>query len=223
VGSPIEAAFVDAYLDVASAFDVAVLSLCKAGRVNLHRDEWGQFQFYPRGKTTRESSELYQRGINHGKQWPSESYDAIVMSQALFNGYKLDFTITSALLPDFALCVELDGHDWHERTKQQASQDRARDRELLALGLPTMRFTGADVFRDANACAREVHAFFVGHHAHVDRWHQQIAVDGACDVLLEEHGGNTDAIDTAVPGWTDTARSSTSYQRQVKHRGKAWG
>jgi hypothetical protein len=52
--------------------------------------------------------------------------------------------------------IELDGHDWHERTKEQASSDRSRDRRISASGIMLFRFTGADVNADAMACEREV-------------------------------------------------------------------
>jgi very-short-patch-repair endonuclease len=51
------------------------------------------------------------------------------------------------------LVVECDGHDFHDRTKQQASRDRARDRELQLRDLAVVRFTGSDIFRDPFRCA----------------------------------------------------------------------
>lgn len=48
--------------------------------------------------------------------------------------------------------VEVDGHDYHERTKEQASSDRERDRTLQRNGYAVIRFTGGDVFRDASRC-----------------------------------------------------------------------
>ena len=54
------------------------------------------------------------------------------------------------------LAIECDGHEFHDRTKQQASADRARDRELLGLGIPTVRFTGSDIFHRADECAAEI-------------------------------------------------------------------
>jgi hypothetical protein len=69
-------------------------------------------------------------------------------------GYQVD--ILAAVVGETRVVVECDGHDWHERTKQQASYDRARDRALLRIGLPTLRFTGSDIHRDANQCACEV-------------------------------------------------------------------
>jgi hypothetical protein len=53
------------------------------------------------------------------------------------------------------MCVELDGHDFHERTKAQASRDKRRDRDLLSAGWPVVRFSGSDVARDVTACVSE--------------------------------------------------------------------
>lgn len=44
--------------------------------------------------------------------------------------------------------VEIDGHDFHEKTKQQASRDKKRDRDLLAMDIFTLRFSGSDVYND---------------------------------------------------------------------------
>lgn len=59
------------------------------------------------------------------------------------------------------LLVEIDGHEFHERTKQQASSDRARDRRLMRCGYRVARFTGGDVHADPAECARE--AFDLAH------------------------------------------------------------
>jgi Protein of unknown function (DUF559) len=54
------------------------------------------------------------------------------------------------------LIVEADGHDFHERTKAQARHDKSRDRALQAAGWRVMRFTGSEIYADANRCAHEV-------------------------------------------------------------------
>jgi very-short-patch-repair endonuclease len=54
------------------------------------------------------------------------------------------------------LAVECDGHDFHERTKEQAARDRSRDRALQAAGYTVMRFTGSELYRDPMRCVREV-------------------------------------------------------------------
>lgn len=72
----------------------------------------------------------------------------------------------SHIVPDFAfilpgehatrIIVELDGHDFHERTPEQAQKDKSRDRELQAKGWHVLRFTGREVLRDPWLCLNEV-------------------------------------------------------------------
>lgn len=57
------------------------------------------------------------------------------------------------------VAVECDGHDYHERTKAQAARDRKRDREMLAQGIHVMRFTGSEIYADADKCAWDVFRF----------------------------------------------------------------
>ena len=80
---------------------------------------------------------------------PLELFGGVVIAS-----YKADFLVIDN--HGNALAMECDGHDWHERTKQQASADRARDRALLRLGIPTLRFTGSDIVYNDHACAVEV-------------------------------------------------------------------
>ncbi len=59
--------------------------------------------------------------------------------------------------PEMAkLIVEVDGHDFHDRTKEQASYDRRRDRELNLLGYRVVRFTGSDIFNQPYECAEDI-------------------------------------------------------------------
>lgn len=50
------------------------------------------------------------------------------------------------------LAVECDGHDFHERTKEQARRDKGRDRKLVAAGVQVVRFTGSEIFADPLRC-----------------------------------------------------------------------
>jgi very-short-patch-repair endonuclease len=54
------------------------------------------------------------------------------------------------------VAIECDGHDFHEKTKEQARKDKRRDRVFLAEGLPVLRFTGSEIHRDPTAIAKEV-------------------------------------------------------------------
>lgn len=57
------------------------------------------------------------------------------------------------------VAVECDGHDFHERTPDQASNDKRRDRVLQSLGIPVFRFTGSDILRNSVDFAREIVRF----------------------------------------------------------------
>lgn len=64
--------------------------------------------------------------------------------------YRVDF-----LLKDARLIIELDGHDYHS-TKEQLAKDASRQRYLIRAGYTVMRFTGSEIFKDVQACVREV-------------------------------------------------------------------
>lgn len=54
------------------------------------------------------------------------------------------------------LAVECDGHNFHEKTPEQAARDKCRDRDLLNDGYPVMRFTGAEIHADPLRCSEQV-------------------------------------------------------------------
>ena len=77
--------------------------------------------------------------------------------------YRVDFCIKEAseasrLIQPFRIVVECDGHDFHEKTKDQAAADKQRDRHLAALGCTVLRFTGSEIWADSHKCASEVRA-----------------------------------------------------------------
>jgi hypothetical protein len=57
------------------------------------------------------------------------------------------------------LVIEVDGHDYHERTKEQAEYDKVRDRSMTSEGYTILRFTGREVYRDATTVASEVEEY----------------------------------------------------------------
>jgi very-short-patch-repair endonuclease len=68
--------------------------------------------------------------------------------------FRVDFLVRGA---DVSILVELDGHDFHEKTPEQAARDRARERALLlATGHRLLRFTGREVHQDVKKCIREI-------------------------------------------------------------------
>ena len=87
-----------------------------------------------------------------------------VTPQAKLGNYRVDFLITFTAVPGISrsVVVECDGHDYHERTKEQAERDKRRDRAIAAQGLPVFRFTGRELHRDPEACVDEVVDFTQG-------------------------------------------------------------
>ena len=52
--------------------------------------------------------------------------------------------------------IECDGHEFHEKTKEQVRRDRERERYLMKKGYKVIRFSGSEIVEDPNECAREV-------------------------------------------------------------------
>lgn len=79
-----------------------------------------------------------------------------ITPQASVKKFRVDFVIEDQDHPGLKVAVECDGHDFHERTKQQAQKDRSRDRELQALGYLVLRYTGSEIWRDPYKCAEDI-------------------------------------------------------------------
>jgi very-short-patch-repair endonuclease len=85
---------------------------------------------------------------------------------ALSKAYRVDFMLMTQSRLDRKtrkLIVECDGHDYHERTKEQARKDKSRDREMTAAGYTIMRFTGSEIHKSADDCADQVAAYLTRH------------------------------------------------------------
>lgn len=78
--------------------------------------------------------------------------------------YRVDFAIaiTDRQHHLFEFVIECDGHDHHERTKGQARKDRERERALVNQGRIVIRFTGSEIYENAEKCAQEVYDIMVG-------------------------------------------------------------
>lgn len=94
--------------------------------------------------------------------WPQYSIQTRLDGQ--LRTYRLDFALICSrwtwdpgTWQDLAkIAIEIDGHDFHERTKQQAHRDKLRDRALANEGFTVLRFSGSDIHRDPRACAEQV-------------------------------------------------------------------
>jgi hypothetical protein len=140
--SPIEAILRHAICDRAAVEKVDLMDFCDADEGPLPVDK---------GKivTSRLGvGDCDQYGDDDGSLWQ-------LFANVRALTYKIDLLLVGT---DGAIAIECDGFEWHERTKQQAAADRARDRELLAVGLATIRFTGSEIHHYADRCAAEVYA-----------------------------------------------------------------
>jgi very-short-patch-repair endonuclease len=76
--------------------------------------------------------------------------------QHKFGPYTVDFFIGGNIeesRPE--LIIEIDGHQFHEKTKAQAEHDKKRDRFLVGRGFSILRFTGSEIYRDSDSCVKE--------------------------------------------------------------------
>jgi very-short-patch-repair endonuclease len=102
---------------------------------------------------------------------PPEDKIVLIIPQLKIGKYRTDFMIfakhhTGEAIP---VVVECDGHDFHERTKEQAKRDRGKDRAIQVNGYPILRFTGSEIYADAPKCAAEVVRFIEGRFAEIER------------------------------------------------------
>jgi very-short-patch-repair endonuclease len=144
--------------------------LCQSPIEKLFAASLGQLEDWEmRGFTISKTQGDVQRTLleNMTSDRDNIEWVGIATPQYVYGRYKLDFLLTAIFrFPDetdvhfLSLAVECDGHDFHERTKEQAANDRARDRELLAAGIPVFRFTGSQIFRTPEKCVDEVERYF---------------------------------------------------------------
>lgn len=96
-----------------------------------------------RGVVRRKSVDDYKRVLLIRPQHRIERYTADFMLDFTWGGQR---SVVRAV-------VECDGHDYHERTKEQAAHDRQRDRELQNAGYLVLRYTGSEIWKAPVACA----------------------------------------------------------------------
>ena len=99
--------------------------------------------------------DLYFEGSNYGEcEWPRCWLN--MYREVKIGPYRADFVMGVGGFELLRLVIECDGHDYHERTKEQAAHDRKRDRYMIRHGYLTVRFTGSEIHQDAMACAADV-------------------------------------------------------------------
>jgi hypothetical protein len=81
-------------------------------------------------------------------------------------GYRLDFVFEPHQYGSFEsligpqcpkIALELDGHDFHEKTKEQVTERNRRDRDLQADGWTVLHVSGSEFNADPEKVTREVY------------------------------------------------------------------
>lgn len=114
----------------------------------------------PYGPEVHRCYEMQRRaGIEMGSRFlVSDEISGMIVLQAPVRLAHRNARIDFALLgfdDGKRIAVELDGHDFHERTKEQAKRDKSRDRAFVAAGWLVLRFTGSEVFADPDGCFQQ--------------------------------------------------------------------
>jgi len=109
-------------------------------------------------------------------------HGVVVEPQTPIGNYRVDFLVSYYYKgePAAVTVVECDGHDYHDKTREQAERDKKRDREITKAGYPVFRFTGRELHRDPREAAQEVLDFlFAGYSKVVREDKAEPTVEGA--------------------------------------------
>lgn len=72
-----------------------------------------------------------------------------------FSGYIPDFALILNGLP-MGYVIEIDGYQWHEKSKEQARIDKEKDRAYLRNNFIPIRFAGFEVYHNPEGCIHEL-------------------------------------------------------------------
>jgi very-short-patch-repair endonuclease len=91
-----------------------------------------------------------------------ETFDVELIPQAevasRIGNFALDFLVRSKSPTgkNVRIGIELDGHDFHEKTRQQTTRDKQRERAIMLSGITVLRFTGSEIVSQTSKCIREI-------------------------------------------------------------------
>lgn len=126
----------------------------------------------------------------------SDFMHVCIGSQIEVGQYRLDFVAAGYGFETgkaYLLGIECDGHDFHEKTKEQAARDKSRDRRMMRVGIPTLRFTGSEIWRDAAGCAEEVFTYFQA------KWEEELEISIVKHDAVERSKTPTSKHDEYIP------------------------
>jgi very-short-patch-repair endonuclease len=94
-------------------------------------------------------------------QFPFREFEIqrqVTVSGADGKNYRFDFVLQSHLSPkvELRIAVELDGHTFHEKTREQVTSRNRRDRALQRAGYQVFHFSYSEMTREPAQCIAEV-------------------------------------------------------------------
>ena len=89
------------------------------------------------------------------------SIDKQVVLQVNEKKYRVDFLIPVVYhikQGNFGklFVVECDGHDYHEKTKEQVAKNNQRERDLKSAGYEVVRFSGSEIYKSPHKCIKDL-------------------------------------------------------------------
>lgn len=115
----------------------------------VHMDRW-------RGTFERVAFPGYQPIQPFLASFPATTDALLGFFQVPFESYVLDFLFCVHYRgARRVFAVECDGHDFHERTKEQAQKDRKRDRVVQSEDMEILRYTGSEIWNDPIGAAQD--------------------------------------------------------------------
>jgi very-short-patch-repair endonuclease len=96
--------------------------------------------------------------VEPGTHYENTQSNVVIAPQHLIGRHTVDFGIVVHFVANeqIKIVVECDGHDFHEKTKEQAARDKSRQCDLEIAGWRVLRFTGSMIWRDHKWCADRV-------------------------------------------------------------------
>lgn len=83
-----------------------------------------------------------------------------VIPQHKVGKFRVDFFVELFCGNGNKYIIECDGHDFHEKTKEQAKYDKQRERFLVQNGYKVLRFSGSEIYKDFENITRELFEIF---------------------------------------------------------------
>jgi hypothetical protein len=147
---------------------LAFLDRASAAYGRFKDDEFNQFMWMECRKIESPIEQLFMVAINlvaevnlvsiavAAGEFRDDSDDLLIIPQWQAGKYRADFALRQHPV-DKIVCVELDGHDFHDRDERQRRYEKTRDRFFTASGYAVLHFTGAEIVKDP--CAASLEAF----------------------------------------------------------------